>query len=259
MQRRTLAAAAAIAAALLLPAAADAATIHPDSRTPHALFIEAAPDETNLISIDGRRNLVIRDIGAPLVIDGVPTCTRIDVDAVSCAAVRKLELELGTGPDVAVIGSPVQMLVEGGTGADRYVALGGVWPSNVEFRGGSGVDVANYGFATAGVRVSLDLLGGDGRAGDDDRIRRDVETVIGSAFPDVLTGAAAAEQLLGLDGDDTLTGGAGQDTLSGGPGNDAIDARDGEADTVDCGGQLADRATTDAGAEQLVTGCAEVF
>jgi hypothetical protein len=37
-------------------------------------------------------------------------------------------------------------------------------------------------------RLELDL--GDGRPGDDDRIRRNVETVLGSAFDDALAGDA---------------------------------------------------------------------
>ena len=56
--------------------------------------------------------------------------------------------------------------------------------------------------------MALDLSAGDGRPGDDDRIRRDVETVLGSAFDDTLAGGPHAEHLAGLDGDDEITGGA---------------------------------------------------
>jgi hypothetical protein len=117
---------------------------------------------------------------------------------------------------------------------------------------------ASYGLVTAGVKVAVDLEPGDGRAGDDDRIRRDVESVFGSQFSDVLVGSDRTTQLLGLDGDDVITGGIAAELLSGGWGNDRIDARDGAADSVDCGGQALDRAAVDLGAEASVTRCAEV-
>jgi Ca2+-binding RTX toxin-like protein len=82
--------------------------------------------------------------------------------------------------------------------------------------------------------------------------------VIGSQFDDVLIGGRFAEQLTGGEGDDQITGGAGQDVLSGGYGNDRIDARDMEADTVDCGGGELDWAAVDVGLDTAVTRCAEV-
>jgi Ca2+-binding RTX toxin-like protein len=63
---------------------------------------------------------------------------------------------------------------------------------------------------------------------------------------------------MGRDGDDQITGGAGEDVLSGDEGNDRIDARDGEPDTIDCGGWLLDWAAVDIDAEASITGCAEI-
>jgi Ca2+-binding RTX toxin-like protein len=200
---------------------------------------------------------VIRDDGAPLTLTGGPTCMRLDARAVSCSAVRRIELDLGEGPDVAVIGTPREVEVEGGAGNDNYLAIATA-PSRVDFDGGIGTDVANYGFATAGVRVSVDREAGDGRPGDDDRIRRNVETVSGSAFADVLAGGPGAELLKGLDGDDQITGGAGEDVLFGDEGNDRIDARDGEPDTIDCGRGMLDWAAVDINAEVSITGCTEI-
>jgi hypothetical protein len=108
------------------------------------------------------------------------------------------------------------------------------------------------------VNVAVNLEGGDGRAGDDDQIRRDVESLIGSQFADVLSGSHRTVQLNGLDGDDDITGGIAAELLLGGWGSDHIDARDGAADTVDCGGQLFDSAAVDLGGEASVTRCAEV-
>ena len=253
-----LVAALAVAAAVALPSVAHGATVHQDGRTPHRVLLQADPGETNLVSVEGSNSVVIRDDGTPIKVAGVPTCMPLDPHTVSCAAVRRVELDLGDGPDVAAIATPREVEIEGGNGPDRYVALANDWPSRVDFSGGIGRDVANYFFATAGVGVSVDLSAGDGRPGDDDRIRGTVESVFGSAFGDTLAGGRHAERLLGLDGDDQITGGAGQDVLSGGPGNDSIDARDGEADTVDCGGWALDRAAVDIDAEASITGCAEV-
>ncbi len=259
MPRILLVAAMTVAAAVAVPSLAHGATLHPDGRTPHKLLLQAEPGETNLVSVEGSRAVVIRDNGgAPIALAGVPTCMPLDAYAVSCSAVRRIEIDLGDGPDVAVIATPHDVSLEGGAGNDRYVALATDAPSRVDFDGGIGLDTANYGFATAGVDVSVGLEARDGRPGDDDHIRRDVESVLGSQFDDVLAGSPRTVQLAGLEGDDEITGGSGAELLSGGRGNDRIDARDGAPDTVDCGGQTLDWAAVDLDAEASITGCAEI-
>jgi AAA ATPase domain/RTX calcium-binding nonapeptide repeat (4 copies) len=248
----------AVATMVVVPSLAHGATLQQEGRTPHRLLLQADPGETNLVSVEGSNSVVIRDDGAPITVAGVPTCMPLDTHAVSCSAVRHVELDLNDGPDVAVIATPREVEVEGGNGPDRYVALAGDWSSRVDFDGGIGMDVANYFFTTTGVRVSVDLSAGDGRPGDDDRIRRNVESVFGSTFDDVLAGGPDPEHLRGFDGDDQITGGPGEDVLSGGEGNDRMDARDDEPDAVDCGGQLLDRAAVDFDADASITGCAEV-
>jgi Ca2+-binding RTX toxin-like protein len=258
MSRTRTVSALAVAAAVALPVSAQGATIQPDGHTPHRILLQAEPDQTNLLSVEGRQSVVFHDENAPITIAGVPTCMQVDAWTVACSAVRSIDLELGNGPDVAVIDTPRSIDLDAGFGNDRYVALASGAASRVNFAGGPGVDTANYGFATAGVRVAVDLEAGDGRPGDDDVIRRDVETVIGSAFDDVLAGSPRTVQLSGGNGDDRITGGSAEELLSGGDGNDRIDARDGAADTVACGGQLGDWATVDAGLEAAITGCETV-
>jgi len=255
MPRRILLVAAVLAVAVILPSAAQAATIYPDGRTPHRLYVYAEPGETNLVTVSGDKSVVIRDDGTPLKIDGVATCMPLDTHTVSCSAVRRIELNLHNGPDVAVIGTPHEVELDTGIGQDRYVALATDAPSRVDFEGGPGIDVANYFFATEGVRVTTDGSEGSGRPGDLDRIRRSVETVFGSQYDDVLHGGPRdAQSLLGFDGDDQITGGPGQDVLSGGAGNDRIDALDGELDSIDCGGGLLEVLLADA-AEVSIAGC----
>jgi len=259
MPRMLIAVAASVAAAVAVPAVAHGATLHQDGRTPHRVLLQDAVGETNLVSVEGSRAIVIHDANAPIAVEGVPTCMPVDDRTVRCSAsIRRLEIDLGQGPDVATVDTPLPVEIEGGPGRDRYVSLAGDAPSRVDFDGGIGLDTANYFFATAGVGVGVDDEAGDGRPGDDDRIRTTVEAVFGSAFDDVLAGDRHTLELAGFDGDDRLTGGSGEELLSGGDGNDRIDARDGALDTIDCGGQLLDSAAVDAGGEASIARCTEV-
>ncbi|HET8758129.1 MAG TPA: hypothetical protein VFM58_19060 [Solirubrobacteraceae bacterium] len=254
MYRTLLGAAVALAAAAAVPSVASAATLYQDGR--QRVLLQDDSGETNLVSVGGSRRVVIHDANLPIRLTRVRGCMRVDAWTVSCSRrARFIELDLGDGPDVAAIATPRQVSIEGGNGPDRYIALATDAPSRVDFDGEIGHDVANYFYATAGVAVSVDLEAGDGRPGDDDRIRN-AETVLGSQFDDVLEGGPFTQALSGLDGDDRITGGSGPEQLSGGPGNDRIDARDGAADTVDCGGGLHDWAALDVA--DVVTGCAEV-
>jgi hypothetical protein len=257
MSRLLICAAVAVVAAVAVPSVSHGATIHQDGRTPHRILLQADPGETNLISVEGSKSVLISDLTVPISVDGVPTCMPLDAYTVSCAAVKRLELDLGDGPDVANISTAVPVELEGGAGRDRYVSTATSAPSRVDFSGGIGLDTANYFYSTAGVDVAVDVEEGDGRPGDDDRILDDVESVIGSQHADVLSGSDRTVRLDGQDGDDRITGGTAPEVLVGGPGNDQIDARDGVADTVDCGGWLLDRATVDLGLD-LSVGCASV-
>jgi Ca2+-binding RTX toxin-like protein len=258
MPRILLVAVVVIAAAVALPSVAQGATIHQDGRTPHRLLLQDDTGQTNLVTVEGSRSVVIQDLVVPIEIDGVPTCMPLDPYTVSCSAVRQIELDLGIGTDVATIDTPHPLSIDGGPGNDRYNALATGAPSRVSYAGGIGLDTASYGRATTGVHVAVDLEAGDGRPGDDDRIFRDVENVFGSQFDDVLIGSYRTAQLSGLDGSDQITGGSAEELLSGGWGSDRIDARDGGPDTVDCGGQLFDKAAVDIGGEASVIRCAEV-
>jgi hypothetical protein len=260
MSRMFLSAAVIVVAAVAVPSVANGATLYQDGRASHRILLQDESGETNLVSVEGSRSVVIHDANAPITVAQVPGCMPVDARTVSCSAAvrRRIELDLGDGPDVATVATARPVEIEGGNGPDRYVSLAQDWPSHVDFDGGIGLDVANYFFATAGVEVSMDLEAGDGRPGDDDRIRHDVETVLGSQFADALAGSRYTMRLAGNDGDDRITGGSGPELLSGGEGQDRIDARDGTADTVDCGGQPFDWAAFDLTGEASITGCAQV-
>jgi Ca2+-binding RTX toxin-like protein len=67
----------------------------------------------------------------------------------------------------------------------------------------------------------------------------------GSSGPDRLIGTKHADTLVGRAGRDLLKGRRGFDQLRGGRGNDRIRARDGEADTINCGRGANDKVVLD--------------
>jgi Ca2+-binding RTX toxin-like protein len=237
MPRRILLVAVMAAAAVAVPSAAQGATLERFDGLSRTLLLTGAPSETNLITVEGSNSLVITDDNMPLELRRIPGCMPLDAHAVGCAGYKRIALDLNDGPDVATIASSREVWLNGGAGNDRYNAIGTDKPSQVDFDGGFGIDVANYFYATEGVVVGVDGAPFDGRPGDNDRIDREVETVIGSQHADVLTGTQRSQHLVGGEGDDVISGGPAADLLIGGRGNDRIDARDGELDTIDCGGQ----------------------
>jgi Ca2+-binding RTX toxin-like protein len=59
--------------------------------------------------------------------------------------------------------------------------------------------------------------------------------IFGSAGPETVTGSSAGDRISAGAGDDHVRGLKGSDCLDGEAGDDVVDARDGEADSVDCG------------------------
>jgi Ca2+-binding RTX toxin-like protein len=255
MNRLPLLIAALVAATIALPSVAQGATLERYSGVPGTIVLTAGQAETNLITVEDRPgSVVVTDNAGPLKLKRALGCLRLDSNSARCFFAKQVWLDLGDSNDVAAIATRRVVSIDGGAGDDRYIASATDRPSRVDFSGGFGVDVANYRFATEGVRVGVDGKPFDGRPGDNDRIDRTVETVFGSEYADVLTGTQRDQQLFGFDGDDVIAGGEGRDTLNGGPGGDRIDARDGELDTIDCGGGLFERLLADP-VESSVLGC----
>jgi Ca2+-binding RTX toxin-like protein len=131
----------------------------------------------------------------------------------------------GSGPivtyaDIAAAfgGASGDDILEGGAGSDIL-------------NGGGGIDTATWEHAAARVDVNL----GTGLADEYDslgvKVSTDtliaVETVIGSAFADVITGNGSANLLRGLGGDDSIFAGGGNDQVQGGDGQDFLRGADG--------------------------------
>jgi Ca2+-binding RTX toxin-like protein len=118
---------------------------------------------------------------------------------------------MGLGGDDELQGDQGDDVLEGGTGGDQLV-------------GGDGAnDVISYADRSAGVVVNLDAGPGDGAPGEDDSTSG-IESAVGGAGDDDLTGSAAANTLNGAGGDDVLHGGSGAtaDVFAGGPGTDEV-------------------------------------
>src|SRR3712207_9036010 len=90
--------------------------------------------------------------------------------------------------------------------------------------------------------VSNDGLIGSFNAASGDNIRDSVESVIGSAFADKLTGDERLNSFFGQGGADTINPGAGSDRVFGDGGNDILQVKDGTDDIVN-GGSGTEHAT----------------
>ena len=160
------------------------------------------------------------------------------------------------------------------------------------YLGGGGTDLVDYTSRSDALTLDTDGAADDGGAGEGDTIGADVERLYAGDGDDTLTGGPAAnwlyghggsDRLAGATGDDVLRGGVGPDDLAGedgadqlmgddggdrldgGRGVDAFDgdggfsgadtilARDGEAETINCGAG-ADTATVDAADQTLFNG-----
>lgn len=144
-------------------------------------------------------------------------------------------LQGGWGDDVLDNG-PDSGRAEGGQGDD--VLTTGADPDGAhQLLGGPGHDVVDYGARTAGVRVTLDGLGGDGAPGEGDSVgvpppwgaSTDVEEVRGGLGDDALLGGTWSAVLVGGPGADVLRGGTWRDRLDGVDGvggNDLLDGGD---------------------------------
>ena len=127
-------------------------------------------------------------------------------------------------PALLLPGTEADDLIEGGLNPERLEGLGGDdtllgnggddvldgGPGTDVLDGGAGSDAADYSGSDAAVTVSLAAGTGAGGEAEGDTLTA-VESLIGSAFDDTLTGDDAAN---------TLTGGAGADSLDGGGGSD---------------------------------------
>ncbi|KAE9643250.1 retention module-containing protein [Pseudomonas sp. PB106] len=126
-------------------------------------------------------------------------------------------INAGDGNDVLTAGSGNNEL-HGGAGNDLLYS----GPGNDLLDGGTGIDTASYAHATAGVTVSLGVLGAQNTLGAGTDTLTGIENLIGSNFNDTLTGDNNNNVINGGLGNDILNGGGGDDLLIGGMGNNTM-------------------------------------
>ncbi|MEZ5101099.1 MAG: calcium-binding protein [Thermoleophilia bacterium] len=118
----------------------------------------------------------------------------------------------GSGND-AMNGGADNDVLNGDDGEDTFAGSADD-PGADTFSGGPGNDTVSYASSPQAVIVRIDDIRNDGIANEDD-VRSDVETVIGSRFDDQLIGSAASNALQGGPGSDVLEGLGGNDLLLG--------------------------------------------
>ncbi len=213
--------------------------------------------------------------GAPRPDDGdgdsTPECEAGAYERVACG-----------GTQAKVIGTPGDDVLTGTVGTDAILGLGGndtilpgagadqvcAGPGNDTLAGGDDDGATDFYRGDAGsdtydlsdfldaatVNLATHQVDSGGALGNE--ILSSIENVTGGQGPDTLIGDSGPNRLDGGFGDDpAIVGGGGSDQLIGGAGNDGLLARDGFADTVDCGTGAADSALTDRLSLDAVSGC----
>ena len=255
--------------------------VYTDADSNNAVILYYCPG-TECTAADPGPYYLIRDVGDSISFAGSGcTVSPVDTNFLRCpdTSVTAWRMSLGTGNDsvqpqeLTTPAMPVPMKLDGGEGADSLQggaqgdslaggpgddALAGFGGNDLldggldsdNLHGGAGTDSTSYAGRSLGVAVDFAVAGADdgssedGAAGSRDTTT-DIENVIGGDGADELRGNSVGNRLDGGAGDDTLNAFAGQDTVLGGSGIDNVQARDGEADSVDCGPDE-DAATTDA-------------
>jgi Ca2+-binding RTX toxin-like protein len=217
---------AAVAAAVCVPATAQASTV--ELATDGTVLVRAAAGELNNIHIkpEGTTGVRVKDFGATLFARGSKCLHDGSTNEIVCrTGVVDVDVALGDNNDLYIGQHGFATIVNGEAGNDMYLHDGkaGLTTTRTEFRGGPGLDSANYDVATAGVIVTKDGVANDGRTIngtsviDRDNVRPDVERLVGSRHNDSLSGPFPGRLVESFDGN------KGNDILTGSPSDDGFD------------------------------------
>lgn len=170
----------------------------------------------------------------------------------------------GCGQDELLLGEAGDDIITTCSGGGSKQLIGGpgddfmssnVASGRVEMVGGDGVDEGFLFAQMSGwldVTVSLDDQPNDGPAGNTSNMHSDVEDIITGGGSDTITGTAGPNTIrsdasstgytystVPTPGNDTIDPGGGADRVLSGGGDDTIMSRDGVADVVNCGRNIA--------------------
>jgi len=217
-QARRAILAAAVAVAALPAAAAQAADV---TAVGTEIVVE---DKTGPFGIGAQANRLIAEAlpgGELRLVDQVPlvsktpTCVNLTPEELRCirpssSPISKLVFRAHGGNDQLRASGSLPIDYHAGKGDDLYVGARTAAPTRVDFKGDiDGGDLAHYTNAQTGVDVSKDDVANDGRPGDRDNIRNDIDVVTGTHFADRfsgMTGVAGFEEFRPLGGDDVVLG-----------------------------------------------------
>ncbi len=228
---------AAVLVAFALPAAAHAGTAEVRDGK---LTYTARNAEVNVVDVrvGPAGKLIVADSAPQLAGAGCLLNGSGDLEC-DAAGVTSIELTLADRNDVVRYRAPHPGRIDAGTGTDTFFGgLRAAATGPVSYIGGDGLaDAVRYTEADRGVVVTLGASANDGRPGDLEDVRGDIEVLEGSGFGDTVTGTddVLGELFLGGDGIDKIdarggpdriderTVANGADTIDGGTGRDVID------------------------------------
>ncbi|MCA1854381.1 DUF4214 domain-containing protein [Massilia oculi] len=173
----------------------------------------------------------IADITAVQVLTG-PAMTYTLTETNSTAPINQVNPQFVTETQARTVLGGADT-INGGAGNDTIAGLTGADILD----GGAGVDTLDYSLSLGGVTVDIaanTASGGDAQ-GD---VISNFESIVGSAYNDVLTGNSLDNLLAGGAGNDTISGGAGVDTIFAGVGADIVTGGTGN-DIIDLGADTA--------------------
>ncbi|MET3664707.1 hypothetical protein [Caulobacter sp. 1776] len=124
---------------------------------------------------------------------------------------------LGTAGSDNLYGTSGEDIIRGGAGDDYLYGS----PGNDTFDGGDGRDLAIFISSPQAVRVDL-AISGPQSTGEGSDTFTSIESLLGSAYNDVLYGDGGSNSISGYDGNDDLDGRGGDDGIGGDAGNDII-------------------------------------
>ena len=124
---------------------------------------------------------------------------------------------LGTAADDNLYGTSGNDILRGAGGDDFLWSSGG----NDTFDGGDGRDWAQFLQSSQGVRIDL-AVSSPQNIGEGRDTFVSIESLLGSAYDDILYGDGGSNSLSGYDGNDTLYGRGGDDGIGGDAGNDIL-------------------------------------
>lgn len=185
------------------------------------------------IAVQADGQLGVTDLAG---VDGFAGCTNVNERFATCGTgVTSLGVTLNQGNDDLTMEAALLTQVRGGDAGNRVKLVRIPGTSQLSFFGGPGFDTVDYGSSDRFVTVTINGVAGDGRPGDQDNIQTDVENVVGSPFPDQITGSTVSNLLDGGLGADVLNGAGGDDRIAqanrsdgadqitGGSGSDSVD------------------------------------